>query len=161
MNGCICLDSSVLIKLLVFEEGSEDAEKLLEAAIDSHLEILLPAFAWVEVGSVLRQKVKKREITCDEAEEAWQIFRNLSLITYLESDELRELAWEIASTLDLPTLYDAAYLAVAEIASKNSKGTCEFWTADRKLFQAAKGTKDYVRLLGQEVNFPYTKLSNL
>lgn len=149
MNGCICLDSSVLIKLLVFEEGSEAAENLLEAAIDSNLNVILPAFAWVEVGSVLRQKVKKEEISIEEAEEAWQIFQNLKLITYLESDEVRQLAWKIAIEYDLPTLYDAAYLAVAEIVSKNSKtGQCEFWTADKKLFNTVKGSKNYVRLLG-------------
>lgn len=149
MNGCICLDSSVLIKLLMFEEGSEAAENLLEAAVDSNLKVILPAFAWVEVGSVLRQKVKKGELSSEEAEEAWQIFQEFKLITYLESDEIRQLAWKIAIEYDLSTLYDAAYLAVTEIATKNSKtGPCEFWTADKKLFNTVKGSRNYVRLLG-------------
>lgn len=133
----------------MFEEGSEAAENLLEAAIDSNLNVILPAFTWVEVGSVLRQKIKKKEISIEEAEEAWQIFQSLKLITYLESDEVRELAWKIAIEYDLPTLYDAAYLAVAEIASKNSKiGQCDFWTTDKKFFNTVKGSKNYVRLLG-------------
>lgn len=150
MSDYICLDSSVLIKVLVSEEGSDAAEKLLEAAVDCGFEVVLPSFAWAEVGSVLKQKVKNEEIPSAGAEEAWEIFQNLRLITYLENAEIRELAWKIAAEHDLPTLYDAAYLAVAEIASKGSRDKCEFWTADKKLFNAVKGSRSYVKLLGKD-----------
>ncbi|MDK2855970.1 MAG: hypothetical protein PWQ86_1183 [Bacillota bacterium] len=154
MSGCICLDSSVLIKILVSEEGSEAAARLLETAVDYGLEVVLPSFAWVEVGSVLRQKIKNEAISTAEAEEAWEIFQSLRLITYLETAEIRQLAWKIFAEYDLPTFYDAAYLAVTEIASKGSKTKCEFWTADKKLFNAVKASKNYVRLLGQdEIDF--------
>lgn len=148
------MDSSVLIKVLVPEEGSEAAEKLVETAVDYGFEVVLPSFAWVEVGSVLRRKSKNEGISAAEVEEAWEIFQNLRLITYLESAQIRQLAWKMATEYDLPTLYDAAYLAVAEIASERSGEKCEFWTADKKLFNAVKAKKDYVRLLGQdEINF--------
>jgi len=51
------------------------------------------------------------------------------------------LAWEIAEELGMPTIYDAVYLAVAEL-----RGAI-FWTADDKLFARARA-RPYVRLLG-------------
>lgn len=145
MSGCICLDASILLKILLPEEGSEDAERLLETAIGSGVEVVMPSFSWVEIGSVLRQKAKRKEISPPEAEEAWQIFQNMSAIEYVDNVEVRELAWKIAAENDLPALYDAVYLAVAEVVSKKSK--CEFWTADKKLYHAVKARKGYIKLL--------------
>ena len=57
MSSYVCLDSSVLIKLLSWEEGSEVAAELMEKIVANELSIVLPSFAWAEIGSVLRQKV--------------------------------------------------------------------------------------------------------
>lgn len=155
MSGCICLDASILLKILLPEEGSEAAERLLETAIGSGAEIVMPSFSWVEVGSVLRQKVKRGEISPPEAEEAWQIFQNMKAIEYVDNAEVRDLAWKIAAENNLPTLYDAAYLAVAEIVSKKSKiSECEFWTADKKLYHAVKAKKGYIKLLPSGTSTP-------
>jgi len=45
-------------------------------------------------------------------------------------------------------LYDAAYLAVAEISAGEMGASCEFWTADERRFEQVKQRKQYVRLLG-------------
>ncbi|MBE3586889.1 MAG: type II toxin-antitoxin system VapC family toxin [Thermoanaerobacter sp.] len=148
MSRYVCLDSSVLIKLLTWEEGSDAAAALMERIVESGRTIVLPAFAWAEVGSVLRQKARRKEITPEEAEEAWRMFGRLKIITYLENERVSAVAWDIAVKENLPTLYDAAYLAVAEIAAQQSEGgVCEFWTADERLVNTLGGRKKYVRLL--------------
>lgn len=142
MNGFVCLDSSVLVKLLTWEEGSEAAAALMDEIVEKGQKVALPGFAWAEVGSVLRQKVKRNEITAEEAEEAWQTFHRLKVVTYLDGEEAPLRAWRISVAEDLPTLYDAAYLAVTEL-----NGDCEFWTADERLVSILKGRKKYIKSL--------------
>ena len=58
-----------------------------------------------------------------------------------------ERAWQISCPHDLPTLYDAAFLAVAEMAAEATGEVCEFWTADERLVNSLLGSHPYVRLL--------------
>ena len=53
----------------------------------------------------------------------------------------------ISYYFDLPTLYDAAFLAVAEEIKEKTTNTCEFWTADERLINSLSGKKNYVNLL--------------
>ena len=146
MSSYVCLDSSVLIKLLSWEEGSEVAAELMEKIAANELSIVLPSFAWAEIGSVLRQKVLRKEITVEEAEESWRMFRRLRNITYMDSEEVMNIAWRISTEEKLSTLYDASYLSVAETVAKQSNEVCEFWTADKRLVNSLKDKK-YVKLL--------------
>lgn len=143
MSSYICLDSSVLIKLLVLEENSEKAAALMEKVVNNRQTIVLPSFAWAEIGSVLRKKINKKMITLEHAEIAWEAFNNLGVLNYINDSIVMRAAWHIASQENLPTLYDAAYLAVIEIISRQSNETCEFWTADETLIRSIKD-KNYV-----------------
>ncbi|ACV64147.1 PilT protein domain protein [Desulfofarcimen acetoxidans DSM 771] len=146
MSSYVCLDSSVLIKLLTWEEGSDAAAELMEEIAANELSIVLPSFAWAEIGSVLRQKALRKEIMVEEAEESWRIFRRLRNITYMDDEEVMNTAWQISTEEKLSTLYDASYLAVAETVTKQSNEVCELWTADKRLVNSLKG-KEYVKLL--------------
>jgi predicted nucleic acid-binding protein len=153
MNAYVCLDSSVLIKVLTWEEGSELAARLLERIFESNQVVVLSGFAWAEVGSVLRQKVTRKEIEPDEADAAWEKFCGLRLLVCREGENLWNLAWRISVEENLPTLYDAAYLAVSELAAKESDGgKCLFWTADEKLANSVQGRKNYIRVLSKFTN---------
>lgn len=145
MNNPICLDSSVIIKYLTWEDGSEEAVDLMNSIIEKDQTIVLPDFAWVEIGSVLRKKVRRNEIKSDEAEEIWQLFCRLKIINYVQDDNIINLAWQISNEENLPTLYDAAYIAVAKVNSSEDK-PCEFWTADEKLINSLTN-KDNIKLL--------------
>ncbi|MFZ5634592.1 MAG: type II toxin-antitoxin system VapC family toxin [Bacillota bacterium] len=150
MNNCICLDSSVLVKVLVPEEDSDRATALLQKIIESRQVIVLPAFAWAEIGTVLRKKCRKGELTTAEAGELWREFRQFPGIEYLTGDSVMDRAWKISRYFDFPTLYDAAFLAVAEIIAERTGETCEYWTADEKLVNQLNGRREYVRCLKQE-----------
>ncbi|MFQ6099728.1 MAG: type II toxin-antitoxin system VapC family toxin [Anaerolineae bacterium] len=57
-------------------------------------------------------------------------------------DGLHRQAWEPATRFNCPTAYDAHYLALAEMFD------CEFWTADRRLYNAVKEELHWVKYLG-------------
>lgn len=147
IRGTYCLDSSVLVKLLVPEEGSDEAAALVKRIISTGCRLIAPAFAWAEVGTVLRKKVKSGLISESEAEETWARFVSLS-IDYVEDASIPQMAWRICTKFDLPTMYDAAFLAVSEKAAEDSQSVVEFWTADRELVESlGRLVPPYVRLL--------------
>ncbi len=47
-------------------------------------------------------------------------------------------------------VYDAAFLAVAEVAAMDGSGPVEFWTADGELVHSLGQLPEYVRLLGEQ-----------
>ena len=49
----------------------------------------------------------------------------------------------LAARFNRPAAYDAHYLALAEMMN------CEFWTADRRLFNVVKDELPWVRWLGK------------
>lgn len=137
MSDVICLDSSVIIKYLTWEEGSEEAIDLMNKILEKGQTIVLPSFAWAEVGSVLRKKVRRKEIKSEEAGEIWNLFCRLKIIDYIQDSNIINLAWQISNRENLSTLYDAAYIAVAKANDNTDTGDrCEFWTADEKLINS-------------------------
>lgn len=146
-GGCVCLDTSVLIKVLVPEEDCDKATALLQEIIETEKLIVLPAIAWTEVGSVLRKKCRKGELTPEEADALWLEFRQFPGIEYLDDDAVMDRAWKISRHFDMPTLYDAAFLSVAEVVAEKTGEACNYWTADEKLIKSLGGQKDYVKSL--------------
>lgn len=136
-----CFDSSVLVKLLVAEPLSEAAASL----VTPDTQLVAPAFAWAEVGSALRKKLRTAELDERRMRRAWDDFLSLDL-HFLQRPALMARAWDLADALSLPTLYDAAFLAAAEQAPG---GPCPFWTADEALLAAAAGRHPLVRRLGR------------
>jgi predicted nucleic acid-binding protein len=140
MPRVLCLDSSVLIPYLTPEDHSDKAEALILNAISTSLRLVVPCFAWAEVGSVLRKKVRRGLLTLDESLACFEDFQQLPL-EFIDRVDLRAKAWEIASQHDLATLYDAAFLACSELCE------AEFWTADRVLIESLSPCPDYIHSL--------------
>ena len=147
-EAVLCLDTGVWIKFLVAEEPLEQsaaATRLVLRALSTG-RLIAPAFAWAEVGSVLRKKIRQGLLTTEQAEELWTRFRQFQ-VEFVDGPALRSRAWELAAQYGLPTLYDAAFLACTEVASAGAT-VREFWTTDRALLRAL-GTEwpPYIRLL--------------
>jgi predicted nucleic acid-binding protein len=140
MPRVLCLDSSVLIPYLTPEDNSAQAETLILDAISSSLRMVLPCFAWAEVGSVLRKKVRRGLLTNNESQACFEDFLLLPL-EFIDHSDLRTKAWEIATQHNLTTLYDAAFLACSEHCD------AEFWTADQVLINSLSPCPDYIRSL--------------
>lgn len=138
----VCVDASLAIKVVVPEAGSDKADALFDQWAGEETQLIAPAFFDVETDSILRQKVSlRRELTIAQAQRAFTSLQGLPIKT-THSPEQRKRAWEIARQFQFPTVYDATYLALAELRR------CEFWTADEKLFNQVKDKLTFVQWLG-------------
>jgi predicted nucleic acid-binding protein len=140
VSRILCIDTSVWIPYLVPEEYQPQARALVEEALNLSLRLVAPAFAWAEVGSVLRKKNRMGVIIDEEAQGCFEDFCELP-IDYVEEETIRVRSWEIAAQYELPTLYDAAFLACAESVSG------EFWTTDTAMVRKLTPRPPYLREL--------------
>lgn len=136
----VVIDASVMLKLLLPEEGTEAVRGLWARWIEQETEVTAPFLLAYEVISVLRNKVFRGELPPEAGEAAFVAFRTQD-ISLLHPDGIEEKAWELAKQLNLPTSYDAAYLALAELTE------CELWTADRRLATGLKKKVPRVRVI--------------
>lgn len=142
MIRALCLDTSVVIVYLVPEQLQIQAEALVLEAVENAVRIVAPAFAWAEIGSVLRKKIRGGLLTHEEAKGCFDDFCQLP-IEYIDTVEIRARAGEIAEQYQLPTLYDASFLACAE----SMGASCQFWTADKTLLNQLGQRLSYVKEL--------------
>lgn len=76
--------------------------------------LIAPPLLWTEATSALHEAAWRREISGDEAREAYDALQRMP-ITPDEPPELRDEAWRIADELGLAKTYDAEFLALARI----------------------------------------------
>lgn len=143
MHPRVCIDASLAVKLLVQEPYSDQVASLWQSWIEENNERIAPAFFPFEVASTIRRKYVRKQLTKEEAEEAFDAFNMLGF-TVLMPEALLEEAWDMAKELGLPTLYDTAYLALAKLCN------CEFWTADEVLINSIQGKLPWVKWIGDE-----------
>jgi len=103
-----CIDTSVFIKYLCPDEQEGAATELVGWALSGR--IVIPCFAWAEIASVLRKKIRSGLLTEGEAGQLYSAFGELP-IDYVDGEDIRERAWEMARMYGLLTLYDAVFLA--------------------------------------------------
>jgi len=116
----LVVDASVAVKWFVPEIHSAAAARLL----DPELIISAPDLIGPEFGNTIWKKVRRQEITSDEATEILAAFTALDVEIY-PSSILLNSAFALALALDR-TVYDSLYLALA-IAQD-----CALVTADQR-----------------------------
>jgi len=116
-----------------------DFSTLSQAAIDKmeeweqqNGELLVPTLWSYEVASTLRKAVATRSISAEEAVEDLQDLLSMSIRQVPPTLALHQQALIWAGRLNQIVAYDAAYLALAE------EEDAEFWTADRRIADAAR-----------------------
>jgi len=131
------VDTSVAIKWIVDEEGSDKAE-LLQGA-----DMVAPALFRIEAGNVLRTLAAKQILANDRAIDLF-LFLQTAPVTIIDADELLERrALDLALALEHP-IYDCVYLALAERMDRR------LITADRRFIKALSGTEHAARTLALE-----------
>jgi predicted nucleic acid-binding protein len=108
MAGDYVVDACVLAKVLFAEEGSHVAYDLLYGA-DS---LIAPELVLLEVANVAVKKVRRKEITREQAREAIAQLPDL-LARIIPTSQLLEPAVELALT-SMAATYDAIYAALAQ-----------------------------------------------
>lgn len=137
----VCVDASLAVKAVVTEPDSDKADALFDRWANDGNELIAPAFFEVETDSILRQKVTlRKELSPEQAEAAFAELKALP-IKQMSLRGQRQRAWEIAREFEFASVYDATYLALAELRG------CEFWTADERLFNRVKDSLTFVRCL--------------
>jgi len=138
----VCVDASLVIAWLLPEELSEEAFALKKRWASGGVELVAPVMLTSEVPSVLRQAVYRERILGGEGDEAFASFVEMP-IRIVQPENLLPRAWEIGKSVNAPRLYDAFYVALADIAG------CELWTADRRLANLVHTRFPQVRWLGE------------
>ena len=142
MPASVCVDASVAVQIVTREDHSQQADALWTDWLRRGLQPIAPSIFPYEVCSVLRQKAALRgELTSEEEKEAVEVFLSLDVSVLSPPGHLKT-AWNLATELNLPTVYDTAYLALARIEG------CDFWTADRRFYNAVHARFDIVHWLG-------------
>ena len=126
------IDASIALKWVVQEEGTSQALVLLQ-----HAKLIAPDLLVPECANILWKKVRRKELTQDEARLAARLLQGTE-IELLPTRSLLEQTARIAIELDHPA-YDCLYLALA------TENGCRFVTADER----------FIRKLGQGPRSPY------
>lgn len=136
------VDASVGAKwLFPDEEHADRALDLLQTVIGGAVRFHVPPLFHAEVANVVRQRMRREGLPLREA--AALLDRLLALpVRVVVPDGLFPLALVIADRYALPAIYDAFYLALAEL------GDCDLWTDDRRLLRQVDGRFSALRWIG-------------
>ena len=141
MTSPICVDSGIVIKLVVNEPDSDLAEALWRSWLRADRRLVAPPLLPIEITAVLRKLVHREILTVTQGQYALE--QALSFhVTVLNPGGLNLQAWDLATSLNRPTAYDAHYLALAQQLE------CEFWTADLRLYNATNKQLPWINWLG-------------
>jgi predicted nucleic acid-binding protein len=140
--GVICIDANFVVGLVIPVTPESPYRDLWAQWQESGHTIVAPALIYYEVSNALHRLAVARVLLPERAAQLLDDALNLNIRIYGDA-ELHRHALNMAATLRLPATYDAHYLALAEQLS------AEFWTADRRLFQAVRATFYWVHLVGE------------
>lgn len=137
----VVVDASLVAMWVLPEPHSPRALALATDWARADTEAVAPHLMLAEVTSALYKRVRRGELSLAQAEEALEVV--LGFGVRLEGQpELHQRAIALAHHLNLPTPYDAHYLALGELHE------CEVWTGDVKLYNAVRGRLSWVRWVG-------------
>lgn len=138
----ICVDASLAAKWVLAEEYSEQALDLLAACVQARERILAPFLLPIEITNILRQRMVQDRISLADAQELVRHFLTLP-VTVSSPPQLHERALVIADAFNLPAVYDAHYIALAQLTG------CDLWTDDRRMLRALSGKLSFVKWIGE------------
>jgi len=126
-RSLVCVDASIIISLVTSETQSQKVLNLWTKWMQRDTHVVAPSLLGYEVTSALRRKVVRGIMSYEDAKRSLEAVSSLD-IEFFDHPELPLRAYDIAFRFNLPTAYDAYYLAVAEILE------CEFWSSDERLY---------------------------
>lgn len=134
----ICVDASVAAKWFFQEEHSDRAVALLQVALGRREPLVAPPPLPSEVANILRQRMRTGTLTLAEAQAILGQFLALPIALH-SPDRLYASALALADRYNLPAVYDAQYLAIAELTGST------LWTADQRLLNTLADRAPFVQ----------------
>jgi predicted nucleic acid-binding protein len=135
-----CVDASVAAKWVFVEEDWTQARALLRAALEHQELLVAPPLLLSEVASIFRQRMRQGYLDLEDARSLLGHFLALP-IAVLEPETLYDRALVLATEYDFPAVYDAVYVALAELVGAT------LWTADRRLLRVWNDRLQFVRAI--------------
>lgn len=134
------VDCSVVVKWVLPEPGSAAALRLLDEYQAGLADLIAPDILLVECASLLSKRVRRRQLSARQADEALRWLTEIS-------PELVPTVPMLADALRLSTqcalsLWDCTYLTLG------IDRDCSIVTADQRLFRGGKARHPRFRLLG-------------
>jgi predicted nucleic acid-binding protein len=137
----LCVDASIGVKWAVKGEPFRaKARAFLKDAGAKGAKLIAPPFFACEVDSAIRKRVFDGKMAAAEAQKAYTIL-DAAPVIIVDLPGMRQRAREIAEQFNQRAVYDATYIALAELRG------CEFWTADKLIYDAVKTTLSFVKYL--------------
>lgn len=128
------------MKWFVAEHDSDRARLLRSRARNNNENLIAPSHMTAEVASAVYKRVQQGGLQTSEAVRIVGALEKVVIESVMPPGILGR-AIEVASEFDLKWIYDAFYVALAEIVG------CDLWTADEALHAAVRDTHPNVRLL--------------
>ncbi len=137
----VVVDASLVGMWALREPHSQYALALATAWARAGIQAIAPYFMLAEVTSAIYKRVRRRELSFAEAEEALNVVLGFG-VGLVEEPGLHQEALALAHRYNRPSPYDAHYLALAEMRS------CAVWTDDERLYNAVHSQLPRLRWVG-------------
>lgn len=135
------IDASVAVKLVMKgEPWRKQARKLLRESRIDGITLIAPPLFEGETETVIQQEVVAGNVSIVDADKALRALDRAG-VQIVHDPRVKERARHIARQCKQRAVYDSTYAALAELRG------CEFWTADRAFYEAAKTTLPFVKYL--------------
>jgi predicted nucleic acid-binding protein len=131
MSSEVCVDANLVAKWYLFENLKDEALAFLAEAERAKVTIVAPDVVLAEVGSTIRRAVHRGLMASEKGHSALGLLKRAQIRRF-DVRDLFDDAWRIAETYRLATLYDAYYLALAEVRG------CDLWTADERFINSVQ-----------------------
>ena len=142
----VVVDASLALKWVLDEVDSASALALLRLWARQRLRALAPGLFACEIANALYQRVRRGQLTHDEALQSLRAL--IGQVVLIDAEPaLTARALTLATLLQRPTTYDTQYAALAE------RENCELWTADERFWNATRSRFAWVRWVGEQ-NLP-------
>jgi predicted nucleic acid-binding protein len=138
----VVIDASLAINLvLTFQPYHSQARRLAQSWVTNNIQLLAPPLYESEADGVILRYFRRGNISLEVARAAQQLLDALP-VNIVQDARVRLRAREIASEFNQNLVYDATYVALAEISG------CDFWTADKEFYEAVREGLPYVKFVG-------------
>jgi predicted nucleic acid-binding protein len=141
-NSWLCIDANLVVRLVAAPRDEAISQHWDRWATEGW-RFAAPTLLYYEVTNAL-YRYQRMGLASEAATRLAQKAALALPIQLFGDAALHRQSLELAGRLGLPAAYDAHYLALAETLG------AEFWTADRRLYQAIRGTLPWVRIVETE-----------
>lgn len=133
------IDASLAVKAVLPDPLRDSCRHILNNLFQDRFELLAPALWTYETTSAIAKAINLQMLTPEEGRRALGLLQGLGVRICAPDPAQTRDAFEWTLELKRSAAYDCFYLALAR------ERECDFWTADRRLFNSVSFRHPWVR----------------